>query len=120
LDGKTKALGFQPCDTVTDVLDRMAEKIGLQSLDGWALYEVGIMEVVIIHIRKPVLYWQTQEDTLPGNWMWIASRILQHGNLPSVFLQRYSLIEKALMECIAGGIFPLLWIPSKIIFIKLR
>ncbi|GAB1607514.1 unconventional myosin-X isoform X1 [Argonauta hians] len=40
MDGKTKAVHAMPCDTTAEILDKVAHKIGLQSVEGWALYEV--------------------------------------------------------------------------------
>ncbi|EGD81471.1 myosin-X [Salpingoeca rosetta] len=39
LDGKAKALGVHPCWTARDVIEDLASKIGLQSTEGWALFE---------------------------------------------------------------------------------
>ncbi|XP_065184924.1 unconventional myosin heavy chain 6-like [Sycon ciliatum] len=41
LDGKAKAVGVDPSATASDVLRALAEKIELQSVDGWALYELN-------------------------------------------------------------------------------
>ena len=41
LDGKAKAMGVDPSATATDVIRALAEKIELQNVDGWALYEVS-------------------------------------------------------------------------------
>ena len=40
MDGKTKAVSIMPCDTTQDVLSKVAKKIGLQSVEGWSIYEV--------------------------------------------------------------------------------
>jgi len=41
LDGKAKAMGVDPSATASDVIRALAEKIELQNVDGWALYEVS-------------------------------------------------------------------------------
>ncbi len=41
LDGKAKAMGVDPSATAHDVIRSLAEKIELQNVEGWALYEVG-------------------------------------------------------------------------------
>ncbi|KAL8567844.1 hypothetical protein ACOMHN_066877 [Nucella lapillus] len=42
LDGNTKAVSVQPRDTTLLVLHKVATRVGLTSVDGWALYEVGV------------------------------------------------------------------------------
>ena len=53
LDGKAKAMGVDASATANDVIRILCEKIDLQSVDGWALYEVHIqhMFVYIKHIH---------------------------------------------------------------------
>jgi len=47
LDGKTKAIAVDPSETVADALCRVAEKIGLQSTYGWAMYEVMLYTLIL-------------------------------------------------------------------------
>ncbi|XP_076442784.1 uncharacterized protein LOC143281457 [Babylonia areolata] len=47
LDGKTKAVSVMPRDTTLLVLHKVATRVGLQSVDGWALYE-GILKGFLI------------------------------------------------------------------------
>lgn len=39
LDGRCESLGVHPCDTALDTLTKLAQRIKLQSIEGWALYE---------------------------------------------------------------------------------
>ena len=40
MDGKTKAVTLSSMDTTAELLIKVARKIGLQSVEGWAIYEV--------------------------------------------------------------------------------
>lgn len=39
LDGRCETLSVHPCDTALDTLTKLAHRINLQSIEGWALYE---------------------------------------------------------------------------------
>ena len=40
LDGRTKAIDLHPADTAADAVLSLATKLGLQNVDGWAIFEV--------------------------------------------------------------------------------
>lgn len=39
LDGRTIAIEVHPTDTAGDTARKLAEKLGLRTLDGWAIYQ---------------------------------------------------------------------------------
>ena len=52
MDGKTKAISVEPSENVVDVLGKVQQKIDLQNLQGWALYEVRCYITSEIIIEK--------------------------------------------------------------------
>ncbi|XP_055956825.1 myosin-I heavy chain isoform X1 [Patella vulgata] len=65
MDGKTKAISMMPCDTAVDVLEKVARKIGLKSVEGWAIYEVTTEYERFIrsyeYIADIMAQWEAQE-----------------------------------------------------------
>ncbi len=45
MDGITKAISLEPYEIVVDVLRKVQQKIDLQNLHGWALYEVRAKQI---------------------------------------------------------------------------
>ncbi|XP_052766932.1 myosin-I heavy chain-like isoform X3 [Mya arenaria] len=65
MDGKTKAVSIMPCDTTHDVLAKVAKKIGLQYVEGWALYELTLEYERYIrayeYVADVLAHWELSE-----------------------------------------------------------
>lgn len=66
MDEKTKAVHAMPCDTTAEILEKVAQKIGLQSVEGWALYEVSEAQDIILNSSsgKNILGYFNENSTI--------------------------------------------------------
>ncbi|XP_017776835.1 PREDICTED: myosin-I heavy chain isoform X2 [Nicrophorus vespilloides] len=68
LDGRTKAIDVHPTDTAGDAARKLAERLGLRTLEGWAIYQSrsdGEEHVRAHHFLYDVIAaWETSQNKL--------------------------------------------------------
>ncbi|XP_052271099.1 unconventional myosin-VIIb-like isoform X2 [Dreissena polymorpha] len=80
MDGKMKAVSIMPCDTTHDVLSKVAKKIGLQSVEGWAIYEVTTEYERYIrayeYVADVLAHWEISEkqSALPSKYETVSKK----------------------------------------------
>ncbi|XP_069981165.1 unconventional myosin heavy chain 6 isoform X2 [Penaeus vannamei] len=66
LDGRTKAIDVHPRDTAGDAMQKLADRLGLANLEGWAIYESGLDgdKHVKIHeyLYDVISSWETKQQ----------------------------------------------------------
>nr|XP_023027264.1 unconventional myosin-VIIb [Leptinotarsa decemlineata] len=77
LDGRTKAIDVHPTDTAGDAAKKLAERLGLRHLDGWAIYQSrpdGEEHVRAHHYLYDII----------ARWELNQNKLMPHGGLVSL------------------------------------
>ncbi|KAK7077818.1 Myosin [Halocaridina rubra] len=83
LDGRTKAIDVHPRDTAGDAMQKLADRLGLSSLEGWAIYESGSEGDKHVksheYLYDVISSWETKQQKTgnPGSYGTLSRRSSQ-------------------------------------------
>ena len=101
LDGKAKAIGVDPCCTAADVVQALAEKIDLQSVDGWALYEVSSKLGWTMDVTDFNLEWEQERiDWIKASRIMMTSEVVPLRTFDGICLVTLSAVRG--IECLCN------------------